>query len=80
MRRLTLDESDALRAERAFNNPKEPLPEWFIQALNNHAFQFSAFIIEHCPEGKERSQALGQVHAAVLWVQAAGCKNIPNNI
>jgi hypothetical protein len=75
MKRLTLDEADQLRATRAFQEPKEPLPEWFIEALNNHAFFFSKFLIEKCPEGKERSQALGQIQAAALWAREAGVKN-----
>ena len=74
IKRLTLDEADAYRANKAFNEPREPLPEWFLIALNNNALSFSNFIIKHCPEGKERSQALGQVHAALLWAQEAGVR------
>ena len=75
LRRLTLDEADMRRAVIAYQEEKEPLPEWFLETLNNHAFFFSKFIIEKCPEGKQRSQALGQIEAAVIWAERAGVKN-----
>lgn len=75
IQRLTLDQADLLRANRAFNEGRPELPAWFKMGLNNIAFQFSEYIIKNCPEGKERSQALGQVHAAKLWAVEAGIRN-----
>ena len=75
IRRLTLDEADLYRATKAFVDTKQPLPSWFIMGIHNHAYSFSKYIIDNCPEGKERSQALGQVHAAVLWAMESGIKN-----
>lgn len=71
MRRLTLTEADMLRAEKAFGTYKEPLPVHIVMGLNNLCLQLSEFIIKNSPEGKERSQALGQVHAAKLWAVEA---------
>lgn len=74
MVRLTLDQADTLRAERAYTGEPQSLPQWFLSALDNQGFQFSMWIINNCPEGKQRSQALGQIEAAVIWAQRAGIR------
>lgn len=74
MVRLTMDEADTLRAARTFKD-EETLPEHLLIALNNHAYAFSEFIINNFQEGRERSQALGQINAVVVWAKWAGQKN-----
>ena len=75
MVRLTMDEADELRARRTFMSDNETLPEHLLIALNNHAYTFSEFIINNFQEGRERSQALGQINAVVVWAKWAGQKN-----
>ena len=74
MVRLTMDQADALRAHRTFKDEKQ-LPEHLKIALNTRAYEFSMFLIENFQEGRERSQALGQINAVVVWARWAGQKN-----
>ena len=76
MQILSLDDSDRLRNDRAYKQKKEPLPEWLEESLNNIAHQFVDFLIENFKDGKDRSQAIGQIDAAVLWAKKGGLKKV----
>jgi len=72
MRILTMDESDALRATRAFTNHPQTHENLLIfTELHNHALDFTDLIIKSCPAGKERSQALGSLQQCVQWAKAS---------
>ena len=73
--RLTMDEADELRADRTFGFDGEPIPVHLLIALNTRALEFSRFLINNFQEGRERSQALGQINAVVVWAKWAGAKN-----
>ena len=74
MVRLTMDEADVHRALNTFKH-SNILPLHIETTLNNRAYDFSMWIIENFQEGRERSQALGQINAVVVWAKWAGQKN-----
>jgi hypothetical protein len=72
IRRMTLDEADEFRAERCFkyHAPKpDQIPRYTL--IRDYGKQFAKLLIEKCPAGKERSQALGNIQQTVMWANAA---------
>lgn len=77
VRMLTLDEADTLRAERTFKT--NPVRNDFqidtCACMKNLAYDFSMFLINHCPPSRQRSQALANLEQVVMWAE----KSIDNN-
>lgn len=72
MKRMTLTEADLMRARRTYS-PLVQTDEMLSKRkmFNEIALEVAKVIIEVCPEGKERSQALGSLNQVVLWCQAS---------
>ena len=59
----------------SYHAPKEGQPKMY-EAIRNKALLLAAYIIEYCPDSREKSLAMTKLEEAVMWANASIARNV----